>query len=395
MSTLKNWGSEMPVERARKSVGSKISRQLWMRSGGRCEYCNKLLYRDSLTERFMNKAYISHIVAAKEGFVRGDSKLSEELEVAFDNLMLLCDECHNRIDKADPARHPVEVLQKIKKTHEDRIELLTAIKPKNKSHILTFMAKIGEHLPVIDYQDAANTMLTDYYPASHRMVELGIENYPKEDDQNEYWQVLESTLTENFQTKVFPLLKSGEVNHFSVFGLAPQPLLIRLGVLLSDIKHVRVHTNIREPQTWKHPEDEDPLDFVIIEPEDKTGVPVLNISITADINESRIQSVLEEHASIWKLTVPTPGKDLVRSDATLQNFRKRVREIFERIKKAHGEDETLRVFPAMPNSTAIEFGRVWQPKAELPMIIFDQNRSRDGFIKTVSIIKPKRTQYES
>ncbi len=385
----------MPVERARKSVGSKISRQLWMQSGGRCEYCNKLLYRDSLTERFMNKAYISHIIAAKEGFVRGDSKLSEELEVAFENLMLLCDECHNRIDKADPARHTVEVLQKIKKTHEDRIELLTAIKPKNKSHILTFMAKIGEHLPVIDFQDAANAMLTDYYPASHRMVELGIENYPKEDDEDEYWQVLESTLTENFQTKVSPLLKSGEVNHFSVFGLAPQPLLIRLGVLLSDIKHVRVHTNIREPQTWKHPEDGDSLDFQIVEPEDKTGLPVLNISVTADINESRIHSVLGEHVSIWKLTVPIPGKDLVRSDRTLQYFRKRVREVFEQIKRAHGEDETLRVFPAMPNSTAIEFGRVWQPKAELPMIIYDQNRKRDGFIKTVSIIKPKRTQYVS
>lgn len=334
----------------------------------------------------MNKAYISHIVAAKENFVRGDKELSKELEVAFGNLMLLCDECHNRIDKTEPKRHTVEFLRKMKESHEDRIELLTGIKPKNESSIISFMAKIGTHIPTIEFNEAATAMLPNYFPATHRMIELGVQNYPNEDHQDGYWKVLSSTLDENYRIKVSPTLKTAEINHFSVFGMGPQPLLIKLGTLLSDIRSVKVYTKLREPETWKHPDDDTPIDFEVIKPANTDGEPVLNISITAEIEESRIQKVMED-CSIWKLTVPKPGKDLIRSDRTLENFRMRVREVFEEIKKAHGQESLLHVFPAMPNSTAIEFGRVWQPKAELPMKIYDQNSSRDGFIETITITK--------
>ena len=62
-----------------------------------------------------------------------------------------------------------------------------------------------------------------------------------------------------------------------------------------------------------------------------------------------------------------------------------MRIAFDRIKAKHGQDAKLHIFPAMPVSAAIELGRVWMPKADLPMIIYDQNWKREGFFKTITI----------
>src|SRR5690606_826758 len=120
---------------------SGIARKLWVKSGGRCEYigCNMPLWKDELMQKDMNKAYISHIVAASPDGPRGDKIKSRELEVDYDNLMLLCDECHRRIDKADSETHTVDMLTGMKKIHERRIELVTGIEEKKKSLVISYM----------------------------------------------------------------------------------------------------------------------------------------------------------------------------------------------------------------------------------------------------------------
>jgi hypothetical protein len=41
----------------------------------------------------------------------------------------------------------------------------------------------------------------------------------------------------------------------------------------------------------------------------------------------------------------------------------------------------------MPASLAVETGRIWMPKADLEMLIYDQNREK-GFVPTLSIGAP-------
>jgi hypothetical protein len=45
----------------------------------------------------------------------------------------------------------------------------------------------------------------------------------------------------------------------------------------------------------------------------------------------------------------------------------------------------INVFPALPNSAAVQVGRVWMLKADLPMRIYEQKRSVGGFISTLTI----------
>lgn len=62
-----------------------------------------------------------------------------------------------------------------------------------------------------------------------------------------------------------------------------------------------------------------------------------------------------------------------------------MKEVFREIKKLHGQEVLLNIFPAIPISLAIQLGRVWMPKADLSMKIFDQNFALQGFAEALEI----------
>ncbi len=51
----------------------------------------------------------------------------------------------------------------------------------------------------------------------------------------------------------------------------------------------------------------------------------------------------------------------------------------------NGSDNMIHLFPAVPNSVAIEIGRNRLPKVDLPFIVFDNNKKNGGFIATIEI----------
>lgn len=366
-------------------IPEKVKIRLWGKAAGRCEYegCNKPLWLDSLTKAEFNIAYVAHIVADRPDGPRGDAVLSERLKDDISNLMILCDECHRRVDKEDVDGHPAERLQRMKRLHEDRIELLTAIQEDRRSHVILYGANIGNHNAHVSWSKAAQAMKPSHYPANTRGTELGIKNSAIAD--HDAWQFEKEQLRAQFQTKVKPLLASGDADHFSVFALAPQPLLIELGRLLSDIPAAEVYQLHREPADWKWHEHCDDLDYQVNEPATRHPVVALNLSLSATIDNARISAVMDTDHSVWTLALPDPNNDFLKSREQLGAFRERFRRLLNRIKAEHGEGALIHLFPAVPVSVAVEIGRVWMPKADLPMRIYDQNRGTGGFAVALDI----------
>jgi hypothetical protein len=89
--------------------------------------------------------------------------------------------------------------------------------------------------------------------------------------------------------------------------------------------------------------------------------------------------------SEWRFSVAQPHNDFLKSQLQLESFRVDFRSLLNEIKLAHGQDAEIHVFPAVPVSVAIEIGRVRQPKADLPFIIYDQNTRAGGFVRTITI----------
>lgn len=103
------------------------------------------------------------------------------------------------------------------------------------------------------------------------------------------------------------------------------------------------------------------------------------------MNDERITSVLGEDTAIWSITCDQPGNDIMRRRDDFGAYKKLPRDLFDRIKAYHGEGALLHVFPAVPASAAVETGRVWMPKADLAMKIYDQTRTAQAFVPTITI----------
>ncbi|WP_037327088.1 SAVED domain-containing protein [Runella zeae] len=373
----------------RKEIPEKVVNLLWARSAGRCQYegCNEMLSRDILTKRNYNAAYIAHIIAAEPDGPRGDEILSPKHCQDFDNLMLMCDKHHRLIDKIEVVSHPVERLVAMKRRHETLIERLTDFKDKTESEILLFGANIGNQKVLLTYNDAFDTISEKYYPSSNYGVELGLLNSGVIDYREEFWGMEEANLRANFGDKIKQKLEKGTIKHLSVFGLAPQPLLILLGSLLGDLHPTEVYQLHREPKTWKWLNEPDEVTFEVFKPQNSYPTVALVFALSATITEDRIVSVLGEECSIWTFTVNKPNNDFLRNREQLARFRTELRLLLNEIKAYHGQNNLIHVFPAMPNAMAIELGRVRMPKADLPMLVYDQNFQNParGFYPTIKI----------
>lgn len=369
-------------------IPDPVKYRLWGKAAGRCQYegCNECLWLDPLTKTEFNTAYIAHIIADKPGGPRGDAKLSDKLKADFSNLMLMCDVHHRLIDKEDVDGHPVARLQQMKADHEARMDILTDINPDKQSHILLYGANIGAQHAPLSYREAALGMAPDRFPASAQPLELGLKNSSFEDRKKVFWQIETTHLEAMVEQQVRPRFRRGEISHLSIFALAPQPLLILLGSLLSDIPAAEVYQRRKEPNSWAWEEEPSKWEYAVQRPSTtETKTPALVFALSATVVDDRITAVLGEKAEIWRVTIPEPHNDFVRSRIQTYEFRRELRCLLNEIKACHGEDCSIQVFPAMPISLAIEFGRIHNRKSDLPLVIYDENKALGGFVEAIEI----------
>lgn len=361
---------------------------LWGKAAGRCQYegCNQALYRDGTTKSEFNSAYIAHIIADKPDGPRGDPTLSHQLRQDLSNLMLLCDTHHRLVDKMDVEGHPATRLQEMKRAHEERNETLTSIAAERHSHILLYGAKIGQHDSHLSWKKAADAMVPTRYPASAHAFEIGLKGSSFFDGEEAYWQIEREQLSRQFTAQLKPQFAAGTISHLSVFALAPIPLLIELGRLLSDIPAAEVYQLHREPADWKWRDAPSTFEYEVRNgSKADTKAVALVLALSADIVPDRISSVLGSDVAIWTVTHARPGNDYLQSECQLREFRNTLRQVFNEIKAVHGESAELHLFPAIPVSAAVEVGRVWMPKADLPFRVYDQNRATGGFTFSLEI----------
>jgi SMODS-associated and fused to various effectors sensor domain len=371
-----------------RSISIAIQNLLWGRAAGRCVFagCNRPLWKSSVTSERVNIAQKAHIYSFSEGGPRGNDGIPPEDLNSIDNLLLVCHECHRKIDAAvDGGRYPASLLQQMKHAHERRIELVTGIDPTRKSHILLYGANIGEHSAPLSFAGAATAMFPHRYPASDHAISLGLHNSAVSDRDEQFWFTERENLEKQFVRRIRHRIADGEIVHLSVFSLAPQPLLIHLGTLLGDIIPCDVYQLHREPQTWVWPSGAETPGYIIRERQSRTGKAALVLSLSATIDLKRVTSVLGEDASIWTITVQTPHNDLMKSREQLAGLRAVLRRAFDQIKFAHGQSAILHIFPAAPVSACLEVGRVRMPKADMPWQLYDQVNQLGGFVPALSI----------
>lgn len=372
----------------RPNIPAQVKFELWTKSGGRCEFegCNKPLWYDVLTFSQLNCSNIAHIISWTPDGPRGDEVLSEKLATNVNNLMLTCPEHNHLIDsKEHEAEYPVERLKAMKLKHEERIKRVTSILPNMHSTIIKYSANIGSRTIVIDEKEIAATILPEYYPdGSIRGIDLKHSCWY--DNDADYWGVETKHLANIFNTQISPEINNGNIKHISLFGFAPQPLLIYLGVLLNDKYRVNSY-QLNRKGNWLWATEPNQLEFHLVKPRFIKGTePILKLSISGSITDERIYKALpNKELDIWEFTVQNPDPDILKTKENLYEFKQSIRRLLEEIKSHYKEGTILKIFPAMPISACIELGRLYLPKADMPLDIYNQESIDSGFKYAISI----------
>jgi hypothetical protein len=373
-----------PFKQARRQpIPEKIKTILWGRAAGRCQYagCNALLIGDQISGAAnASKAYIGHIVADSPDGPRGDPVLSAQLAQDPDNLMLVCDAHHRIFDRELVAEHTVEVLRTMKRQHETRIRIVTDIDHDRGSHVIRYAARIGTNESPVAEGDLKSSMLPHSYPIYGGWIDLDLATLDLPDHEPEYWPTHIRNLRSGFNERIRGRMERGEIRRLTVFALAPIPLLIELGRLLSDISAAQVRQLLRNPKGWKWDTQSAPVHFSLVRSHRASAAAVaLKLEISASIVDERATNVLGMDTAIWSISAADAHNDIVRRPEDVAAFAKLFRRTLDDIKVVHGENATVHVFPAVPVSIAVEAGRSWQPKAHPSLAIYDQNRKLNGF----------------
>lgn len=366
MSLVAETGSSARVKPARrKAIPERVKVIVWARAAGRCQYagCNVALIGDEISGASdASKAYIGHIIADSADGPRGHPVLSPKLAQDPNNLMLVCDTHHRVFDREMVAEHPVEVLTAMKRRHEERIRIVTAIDENSGCHVIRYAARIGTNESPVATGDLKWAMLPDRYPIDGGWIDLDLATLELADDEPDYWRTQIANLRRGFAEKVRGRMERGEIKRLTVFGLAPIPLLMELGRQISDISTAEVRQLLRDPKGWKWDVSSPPLALTLQRPASSTATVALKLGISAPIADERVTSVLGQDASIWSIDAAGAHNDIIRRPDDLAVVAKLFRSTLDDIKNAHGEDTVVNIFPAVPVAAAIEIGRSWQPR---------------------------------
>ena len=117
-------GFDMFCSRGKANPSSDTKLRLFADSGGYCQHpeCAKPLFVD-IGAKNTHFAEMAHIIAASGKGPRADATVTQADKGYYDNLILLCANCHTTIDKA-PADFPDNMIREWKRSHVEKINSL-------------------------------------------------------------------------------------------------------------------------------------------------------------------------------------------------------------------------------------------------------------------------------
>jgi hypothetical protein len=128
----------------------------------RCQFsgCGKDLRSQSATGVASKSSYFAHIIASAANGPRGDALLSGQLSADINNFVLLCDECHRRIDRQDPDRFTVPVLRTMREQSIAEVRRLLGSMQYKEAAPVVVMGNISAQAPHFVAREAEEALWT-------------------------------------------------------------------------------------------------------------------------------------------------------------------------------------------------------------------------------------------
>ena len=365
-------GKQLEVRKVKnisREIKPATERMLWGVSAGICEFngCTNKLYSHHVTKEKVNLAEKAHIYAFSAGgkrpsLLRFSTKIND-----IDNLMLICERCHKLIDSED-TDYTAEQLLAMKKEHEQRIANVATIKPDLQSEIVIFNANIANRAIKISDYAAKSAIILEHYPAREIPINLSpdLSLYDSEDN---YWPIM-ATHLERQWLQYEQMIRD---KHISLFAVAPQPLLFKLGTLINRNYNVDVRQSQGSIDNWKWRCDKQTakIETQIVEAEDSSAEPIITFELTAKLSKDELRKEFGK-GTIYRITSESRSPEIIKSWRDLRAVINEYRNTLNTIREVYGKDVKIKMVPIAPVSVSIEAGRQTM-KGDPQITIYDRN----------------------
>ncbi|MET3205298.1 UNVERIFIED_ORG: hypothetical protein ABIB21_002092 [Arthrobacter sp. UYEF13] len=381
----------------RKSIPTAERLKLWVRAGGRCQICNRYLLEGQLVSRELTFGEAAHIIGqqASEKSARGLAEdLTPKERDSADNLMLVCDDEHDELDKSgsQDAFTP-SFLRSMKQKHEDRVHLATSFGDDDRTTPLRVIGWLRAKPVEVNRDAVAAAVMSGagrmprFDLSTRNSIEVDLRGIPGEAEPTAgYYRAATAAIDRVLDNKVAEAVASEDIAHLSVFAFARLPLLVYLGSKLDDAVPVDVYQRHRVTEDWCWPAQDGDAEFTVRlsdrDPASDSAVLVVNVSGT--IQHSELPDEVRT-LPIFEVTLDAvPHPDILTGPQALTSFGTACRKFLAEIENhGHKHIRLLHVFAAMPLSAAVVFGRVFAPETHPALQLYD--RTEAGYVPALRV----------
>jgi len=368
-----------------------------------------------------NYGYLAHIVAASPDGPRGHPTKSAQLVDDPENIMLLCDKCHRRIDKVAPFEYPAESLNEMRARSVSKVKgLLDSLKFRTVTPIV-FRGNISGQPHYCSSTDINNALLkSELSPDKEPEYFLNLGGVLHDPHSSGYW----STVFEGLKTDI-PVLQrvlngSGRGqprNHLAVFPIHSTSILTLAGRLLGDATGITVFQLHRNQVAgtpgaqWAWPSadsepSEDKYTFSVVKDQIEgggVGKACLIVSLTFDI---ALERLTEECFSDGQLKLPSIkikssylGSDVISHPKDLELLGTCLDKALKVIQDEWRAGE-IHLFVGAPVSACVRIGQKMQARNQSSFLCHEAGREFSSQFKptikisNTSVISPNGEFFE-
>lgn len=353
-----------------RSYSPRTLKPLWGRAAGRCGVptCRIELFAEATDyDPIVVIGDIAHIEAASDRGPRANPKRSKGARDEYDNLILLCKNCHARLD-GQKRSNSVESIKRLRQDHEAWVR---ANLPERGRSRLGWQAVFLQGFRPIDQEAAITTISPDH--AMARQIISG------ERDVEESWEQVYARIG----TQVTRLFQAGDTAdcRVAVFPLAPVSSCITLGYLLTNRPRVRLFQYHRDEQNWRWHSDSPGTDHVSVEGLTRSSIAkkgdvAICFGISASVTAHQIRELKRHFIGRITVTVSSPSTAWLRSERQLSDLARVGRDTFERCAQLFPRASRWHLFCAVPAPVAVSLGQQLNPTMCPAVQLYEFNRAR-------------------
>jgi hypothetical protein len=310
-------------QKSGRNYSPRTIKILWGRAAGRCAVptCRVELFAEATDyDPVVVIGEIAHIEAASDSGPRGNKSKVRKDRDEYDNLILLCKNCHARLD-GQKNTNSVEYIRQLRNDHEAWVRNSLPERGRSATGWATILL---QGIYPFDLESTIVALLPDF-PSGDPLV-------IKVDPDKKTWSNIQSQLRIQIDT----LLKTGDPFDFriAVFPLAPVSACLALGYCLTNRPRVRLFQYHRDDHTWAWPDNFPlPNDITVTGLSDHNvrspGEIAIAFDLSASVTDDVIHEVNPQFLGKVHISVPSPNTGWLQHSEQLKELAGVARRVFE------------------------------------------------------------------